>query len=180
MKSLFHSHIILLFLVALGIILAAQGCLALEPDTVMHPPIADDLRETTSLMTAIFKVTGSLTLVIGLMLMLFFLFKKFGLNKGLSPSGSLVNVLESRLVAPKKYVAIIEIASKCVAVGITDNSMTLLTEIDSFPDGNTTSPGHEKERGSFPGLLKQATQAINDNSSLAESTTESKEGSNVQ
>jgi flagellar biogenesis protein FliO len=131
-------------------------------------------------MTAIFKVTGSLTLVIGIMLLLFFLFRKIGLNKGLSQSGSLINVLESRLVAPKKYVAIIEIASKCVAVGITDNSMTLLTEIDSPPGGSTASTRPKKEAFSFPGLLKQATQSIQNKSGYKESKKERNESAEVQ
>jgi flagellar biosynthetic protein FliO len=180
MKSLRHSHKIFLILFTLGVILTAQWCLALEPNTAMPSPLANDLRETTSLMAAIFKVTGSLAVVIGLMLLLFFLFKKFGLNKGLSAGGSLINVLESRLVAPKKYVAIIEIASKCVAVGITDTNITLLTELDSSADGSITNPGRKKETASFPSLLKKAAQSTRNKTSFVEANKEPGESVDVQ
>ena len=180
MKTRLISHKALSCLFTFGILWTAQTCLALEANTNVVPsPLTNDLRETTSLVTAIFKVMGSLATVVGLMLLLFFLFKKFGFNKGLSRSGSLIKVIESRLVAPKKYIAIVEIADKCVAVGITDNSITMLTDVDStFAENSKNSKNHD-EAPSFTGLLKKATHSIQNKSGVEGKETRTKEANNA-
>ena len=50
--------------------------------------------------------------------------------------GSLVNVLDTRMIAPKKYVAVLKIANEFVVVGITDQHINLLiVERDAVADG---------------------------------------------
>ncbi len=88
-----------------------------------------DLSETTSLIFAIFRVLGSLALVVALMLALIYLIKKTGINKDLREN-SLIRVLDNKMVAPKKYIAIVEIAGKTVSVGVSDHNINLLTEIE--------------------------------------------------
>lgn len=141
--------------------LTASNCLAFDPDTVgTKPALAHDLRETTSLITAIVKVTGSLAVVVGLMLALIYLLKRSGFGKGVAPTGSLITVLESRMVAPKKYIAIVKIADKNVALGITDQTITMLTDVDlSKEASNPVQATGDKDAASFSGLLRRASGA---------------------
>lgn len=167
-------------LICVGFIITAQTCLALDPESSTLPTaLTSDLRETTSLVTAIFKVLGSLAVVVGLMLLLFFLLKKYGFNKGLSATGSLINVVESRMIAPKKYIAVVEIANKCVAVGITDNSMTLLTDVDNSFINDSNAPRQKSSTVPFSGLLKKAAHARQNQSQPTGSETKNEEAANA-
>lgn len=101
------------------------------------------LNETSSLFSAIMKVAGSLGLVLALMVMLIYFVKKSGLSQGGSGAGSMIKVLDTRMVAQKKYIAIVEIAGKCIAVGITDHNINMLTSLD---DTTVTSPSLQESR----------------------------------
>nr|MBF0221634.1 flagellar biosynthetic protein FliO [Desulfobulbaceae bacterium] len=161
MKNQLLSPRPLTMLVCVGFIIKAQTCLAIDPaSTTLPTTLSSDLRETTSLIAELFKVMGSLAVVVGIMLLLFFLFKKSAFNKGLSAAGSLINVVESRMIAPKKYIAVVEIANKYVAVGITDNSITLLTDLESSVLHNANRSGQKSAASPFSGMLKKATRAI--------------------
>lgn len=86
--------------------------------------------ETVSLFLAIAKVIGSLVVVVGLMIAAVMLLKRLGLARaGLSGHG-LIEVIESRMIAPKKYVALVKIAGEVVALGVTDQAISLLTTVD--------------------------------------------------
>ncbi len=120
----------------------------------------NDLSETTSLLLAIFKVVGSLAVVVALMLAFVFLIKKIGLNQGLRET-SLIRVLDNKMVAPKKYIAIVEIAGKTVSLGVTDHSINLLTEIEPSAVSNLDSSSSVSSPASLPkqfaDLLAKAT-----------------------
>ena len=70
--------------------------------------------ESASLFTAILKVAGSLGLVIGIMLLIVMLIKKLGLSGQTMRPGSMINILETRMLAPKKYLAVVETAKRTV------------------------------------------------------------------
>ena len=85
----------------------------------------------TELFFAILKVAGSLGLVIGVMLLVVMLIKKLGLTGQALRSGSLINVIETRALAPKKYVVVLEIAKQYMVIGITDQQINLITRLDN-------------------------------------------------
>ena len=87
------------------------------------------LSETKSLLATVFNVVMALGLVVVLLYAFVYLLKKIGLGQG-SSAGSMIKVLETKMVAPKKYIAIVEIADKILSVGITEQSINLLTELD--------------------------------------------------
>lgn len=107
--------------------LASRALCCLAEDATVNGAFASP--ENASLMAAISKVFGSLLVVVGLILVLLYCIKRAGLGAGRSRAGSAIAVLETRMVAPKKYIAIIEIADKCLAVGITDHSVNLLADL---------------------------------------------------
>lgn len=130
----------LLWSVVLGVVSLATCCLAAEPTPSPVVPLA----ETSSLLTAIAKVFGSLLVVVGLMLLLLYFIKRTGLGTGLGRGGSAITILETRMVAPKKYITIVEIAGRCLALGITDQAINLLTELGPEAKtllGSGPSPG---------------------------------------
>jgi len=107
------------------------------------------MTETASLIGAIFKVLGSLAVVIALMVGLVYLLKKAGLNQGMRGS-SIIKVLDTQMVAPKKYITIVEIGGKTVSLGITDQNITMLTELD-----------HEQVHAELKSQNKPATGQVN-------------------
>ncbi len=88
------------------------------------------LKETAGLVSAIAKVFGALAVVVALMMLLVIIIKKLGLSNGLTKTGTSIKIIETRMVAPKKYIAIAQIAGKHLALGITDNNINLLTELN--------------------------------------------------
>ena len=112
--------------------------------------------ETPSLLSAIVKVFGSLLVVVGLMLVLLYFIKRSGLGSGQGRSGSAIAVLETRMVAPKKYIAIVEIADKCLAIGITDHNINLLADLGPEAKSSLASLMPAKPGASFAGLLSKS------------------------
>jgi flagellar biosynthetic protein FliO len=142
--------------VAVVVVGVATVCLAAEPP----PASALPLSETTSLLAAITKVTGSLLVVVGLMLLLLHFIKRTGLGSGGSRSGSAITVLETRMVAPKKYIAIVEIAGHCLALGITDHTISRLADLGpETKDRLSPHPAQARPLSPFAGLLNRSLQA---------------------
>jgi flagellar biosynthetic protein FliO len=129
---------------------------------------ANKLGETASLVSAIAKVLGALAVVVALMFLLLFTLKKLGLGNGMAKSGSNIKIIETRMIAPKKYIAIAQIAGKQVALGITDHNISLLTDLDD----QLISPVNEKSAGSdsFAGVLQKAASYLKKTPKHQEST----------
>ncbi|MEA2085220.1 MAG: flagellar biosynthetic protein FliO [Thermodesulfobacteriota bacterium] len=131
--------------------------------TAMDPPAipAVDFKETGSLLMMSLKVIGSLGLVIGLMLLLIFWFRKLGLAQGSGKSGSLIKVLDTRMVAHKKYVSVLNIAGDFVVIGISEQQINMLTTLENSGELLDYARSNEKDGSasptfSFASLLKKA------------------------
>jgi len=120
--------------------------------------------ESTLLLAAIFKVLGALALVVLLMVVVVFVLKKAGFPQAGSRRSSLIRVLESKMVAPKKYIAIVEVAGTTLAVGIADQSINLLTTLDlGEQTAATPAPGNDPPKGGgrpFAEALASAAKAL--------------------
>ena len=112
--------------------------------------------ETTSLLSAIVKVFGSLLVVVGIMLVLLYFIKRTGLGSGQARSGSAIAVLETRMVAPKKYIAIVEIADRCLALGITEHNINLLADLGPEIKASLAPQSTAKPGSAFAGLLSKS------------------------
>lgn len=126
-------------------------------------PLNPPPQESASLFFAILKVVGSLVLVIGIMLLVIVLIKKLGLTGPTMRSGSLINILETRMLAPKKHIAVLEIAKQYLVIGITDHQISLIARLDN----NDALAGVNKQdiqatalsETPFAALIKKAMQA---------------------
>ena len=137
---------------AASLFLLTVCCLVNESALAAAAP----LPETPSLLSAIVKVFGSLLVVVGLMLVLLYFIKRSGLGSGQGRSGSAISVLETRMVAPKKYIAIVEIADKCLAIGITDHNINLLADLGPEAKSSLASQTMAKPGASFARLLSKS------------------------
>ena len=120
----------------------------------------DDLRETPSIAVAAGKALGALAVVLGMLMLLVAALKKLGLS-GQSPQGEgLIKVLETRMLAPKKFVAVLDIAGQIMAVGISEQQITLLTKLE--PDEKLQALAQKRPSSSrFSSLLSRAVKDKN-------------------
>lgn len=129
------------------------------------------LNATSSLIAAIAKIIGSLAVVLTLMLLLLYIIKKLGLGKGgITKSGSQIKIIETRMVAPKKYIVIAQIAGKVLALGVTENSINMLTDLENHPVSPISEPGGEFSAPSFSGALQKAASFVKKSQSLGRET----------
>lgn len=138
--------------------LAAATAGAAEPAALPSPATG----QTMSLLTAILKMAGSLAVVVTLMFLLLYFLKKTGLNQGGGRAGSLIRVMDTRMIAPKKYIAIVEIADQCLAVGITEHNINLLTVLgDEVKTSLGVAAGHTGPgSSSFAGVLRRSLRSL--------------------
>ena len=71
----------------------------------------------------------TLSLVLGLIFLLFFGFKKYVLKNTAFGGGKLVQVLSTNFLAPKKNIALVEVAGEILVLGVSDQNISLLTSI---------------------------------------------------
>ncbi len=130
----------------------------LVPDS----PLISEARETASLVTSILKIVGSLILVLGLLMILMQFMRRLGMGNRQLPHGPLIRVLDTRMIAPKKHVAVLDIAGEFIAVGITDQQVNLLTslqgnaEVSEAASKVNTENGLAQYANSFSDLLNKA------------------------
>lgn len=84
-----------------------------------------------SLAGSIFQMFASLAIVVGVMLVAYHLFNRFlkgGLVKKSVPQN--IRVVESRFLAPKKSLLLVEVGGEYLLLGSTGDDITLIKQID--------------------------------------------------
>ena len=115
-----------------------------------------DLAQTTSLAMTMLKVFGALLLTVGIMLLIAVWLRKLGLSRAGLRQGTLINILDTKMIAPKKYVAVVRIADKTLALGITDQQITLLSPLESCDIPGPDNGKEERRQPTFSALLGKA------------------------
>ncbi|MFP4212534.1 MAG: flagellar biosynthetic protein FliO [Desulfohalobiaceae bacterium] len=88
-----------------------------------------------SLGLASLKVAGSLLLLLGLILLGFYLLKRFGPKAGLRFSGSKeIKILGQVGLGPKKQLVLVRFLNRLLLLGVTDTNIQLLAEADDVPE----------------------------------------------
>ena len=83
----------------------------------------------------IIKLILVLLIVIGIMLGILFLMRKYLYSWEKNKPGKLIiNVLATQMLMPKRFVSIVKIYDKLFILGISDQSITLLDKIENFKD----------------------------------------------
>lgn len=155
------------WLTFLCMFLAKQPCTAWAQKAGEAGPVtseqAIDFASSASLSAILFKVVGGLILVVGIMFFLFMWLKKMGLTKNALQQGKLIKLVDSKMIAPKKYVAVVQVGRELLALGVSDQQITMLHHLE--PDDKIGEPAigdKIKKETPFSGILSKATGNIKD------------------
>ena len=84
----------------------------------------------SDLFSASLKMASTLGLVLGLIFVVFHLFKKFGLkNSVFGGEGKPIKVLSTGFLAPRKSIALVEVAGDILVIGISNDQISLLSNV---------------------------------------------------
>ena len=100
------------------------------------------------------KTAGGLALIIGLILVAVWFLRRFGGAGNYRGAGSIIRTLDTKMLGPRKYVTLLEIGSRTLALGVTEQSISLLAEM---AEGEI--PAREKATAApgFADILKKFT-----------------------
>jgi len=100
----------------------------------------------SSLMPAAFKMVCALVIVLLLVYGCIYLLKRLSGQRRQGGGRNLLEVIETVHLAPKKTISLVRVAGRSVLVGVTDSSMTALTELDPEETSAATEMDPETER----------------------------------
>jgi flagellar biogenesis protein FliO len=84
-----------------------------------------------SMIWAIIKMILALGIVCSVLFFLTRLLKRNGVSKGILPVDSGIKLLTTQLIAPQKYISLVEIGGEVFALGISEAQITFLTKIEN-------------------------------------------------
>ena len=115
-----------------------------------------------SVMPSLFKMISALIVVIACIYVGSYLLKRMmGRKYSDGNRQSILEVLETTCVAPKKTVSLIRVKDKSVLVGVTDNQISVLTELDIHQTASILEArSEETETNTFGELLSTASEKI--------------------
>lgn len=104
------------------------------------------------------KALIPLVLIVGLLYGVLWFVKKYGVSvRGKGKSKIPVTVLSSQMIMPKKFISVVEIQDKLLVLGVSENSITLLKELDGPVESNTAVNAKidGSDKNNFLDLLKK-------------------------
>ncbi len=109
------------------------------------------LKMASALIIVVFCIYGSV----------FLLKKGFGRKLSHNRRNSALELLETTYVGPKKSISLVRVADRSVLVGVTDNQISVLTELDAeATQAVLVCDGEEEQPAKFKDLLTTASQKV--------------------
>ena len=105
--------------------------------------------------SASMKMFGSLILVLGLIICLFYFLKGLWLRSSTSNNYPEMRIMGTLTLAPKKAIALIEICDQWLIVGIGAESVTLISKMDRPPEANDSDSVSANRGQKFNALLQE-------------------------
>lgn len=88
----------------------------------------------------IFKTVVPLFFIVALMYGVLIFVKKYGIKINGNKAGSVhINVVSSQMIMPKKFISVVKVEDKLLVLGVSEQSITLLKELnqpEDFPKQN--------------------------------------------
>lgn len=134
---------------------AETGAASVFGDQTVYEPL--------SALPSLAKLLGALFVVVVCIYVGVFLLKKvMGKKYTGGRQSDVLEVLESSFIAPKKSVTLLRVGDKSVLVGVSENQMTVLTELDADETATilARSETEQPETASFKNVLSTATEKI--------------------
>ena len=133
---------------------------ALAQTTASPPPGI----EAPDLLTAGIQMFGALALLIGVLFLAIYLIRRLtGTNPRRYGGQELIHIVATKALAPKKYLALVEVGEAMLTLGITNDHITCLdkTNLQEFKDKFPSQPP-AKGDSAFARRLKTMTGATHD------------------
>jgi len=104
--------------------------------------------EPVSMAGSAILITLALLLVLGIILVGFYILKKYGIKWGIRGRGKpgVVSFVGHLSLGPKQGVAVVQFAGKLLVLGVTEHSINLLTETDVTDESGSNKPFEESLR----------------------------------
>lgn len=120
--------------------------------------------EPISFFPALLKMISALALVLGIMIGLAFLFRRFFQQTGISVSdGAAIHILSVKYLGPKSSIMIVDILGQVVVIGVSQQHMSYITTIDdeeALAKLQSLSNTPERRKGSSPSALGRLADII--------------------
>ncbi len=113
---------------------------------------------------SIIKMLAALVVVIGCIYLAIYLLKKLmGRRYTGNRKDHLLEILETAYIDPKKSLSLVRVADRSVLIGVTDNQISMLTELDSEKTQTITSMADSsRQTGGFGDMLRSASNRLKD------------------
>lgn len=140
---------------------AAQA--QVSADSTSYKP-ADALVGSGAATVSIIKMLAALVVVIGCIYLAIYLLKKLmGRRYAGNRKDHLLEILETAYIDPKKSLSLVRVADRSVLIGVTDNQISMLTELDSEKTQTITSMAESsRQTGGFGDMLRSASSRLKD------------------
>ena len=103
----------------------------------------------------VIKAIIPLVVIIGLLYGVLLLIKKYGISFKSGKTGLIpISVLSSQMIMPKKFISIVKVDNKLLVLGVSDNSITLLKELESL-EKNDKVQVNDDNKTNFLEILKK-------------------------
>ena len=111
---------------------------------------------TESVLPSLTRIAVSLCVIVAIIYLTVFLLKKLSNSHIGGRKGTAIQIVEQTYLAPKKSVCLLKLADRAVLVGITENSMNLLTEMEWDALPQETIEKSDRAHAGFQGFLNEA------------------------
>ena len=102
--------------------------------------------------TAILTTAGYLFLLLGIIILAYWLLRRFGVPGSLSSGNGGPKLVSRLMLGNRQSVAVVRYRDRDMILGVTENQVTLLAEEEAREEEETPSPS-----GSFAAILKRGT-----------------------
>jgi len=101
------------------------------------------------------KALIPLLLIVGLLYGALLFIKRYGISvKGKKSSAVSIDVISTQMIMPKKFISVIRVEDKLLVLGVSEQSITLIKEMDKTFEAET-KPSFGTEKNNFLDLLKK-------------------------
>jgi flagellar protein FliO/FliZ len=91
------------------------------------------------------KAIAMLCIVLGLIIVVLYLMKRFLLSGRKAEGNFFMKTLTSMHLSPKQRIEVIEVLGEKIVVGITPGSISFLTKLSDYPPGGKKTQGSSKD-----------------------------------
>jgi flagellar protein FliO/FliZ len=106
---------------------------------------------------ALVKMVGGLAGVLAVMLILYWLVRRFLPGKGMPLKSARMRVLGRLGLGQRSQVTLVQVGEKVLVLGVTPGSVTILDKMDSVQELEEASQGKRASTGGFMETLRRAT-----------------------